>query len=139
MMSDQAVETPMADHIEQFWWLLRDGKVRILVDTHHEHGFGGRGHWISASFPDDVAKALVAEHWALKQALGYPVPSDCEVINNPFRCGVCDARAQALPSAWEHPAHRWNVEPQPDGNLRVCRGEHGKYADCEYELYVRKP
>ena len=35
---------------------------------------------------------LETENWALKQALGYPVPADKETINNPFKCGICDAR-----------------------------------------------
>jgi hypothetical protein len=51
----------MADHIKRFWQLLEEGNVRILIDTHHPEGFGGAGHWSSSSFPDDVAKALVAD------------------------------------------------------------------------------
>lgn len=35
---------------------------------------------------------LETENWQLKQACGYPVPSDKETINNPFKCGICDAR-----------------------------------------------
>ncbi len=35
---------------------------------------------------------LEKENWALKQALGYPIPADKETINNPFKCGICDAR-----------------------------------------------
>jgi hypothetical protein len=35
------------------------------------------------------------ENWQLKQALGYPIPADMDTPNNPFRCGVCDARNQA--------------------------------------------
>lgn len=35
-----------------------------------------------------------AENWQLKQALGYPIPADKETINNPFKCGTCDARTQ---------------------------------------------
>lgn len=61
-MSEQA-ETPMADHIERFWNLLATEHVRILIDIRkpHEAGSGIMYHWDSASFPDDVAKALVAQ------------------------------------------------------------------------------
>lgn len=59
---NKTTETPMADHLRQFWQLLAEGKVRVLIDTFHPEGFGGEGHWSSSSFPDDVAKALVAEH-----------------------------------------------------------------------------
>jgi len=38
---------------------------------------------------------LMNENWALRQALGYPIPADKETINNPFKCGMCDARANA--------------------------------------------
>lgn len=38
-----------------------------------------------------MIKQLTTENWQLKQALGYPVPADKETINNPFKCGVCDA------------------------------------------------
>ncbi len=31
---------------------------------------------------------------------------------------------------------RWNVEPQPNGDLYVCRGEHDKVDACYYERFV---
>jgi hypothetical protein len=37
---------------------------------------------------------LQTENWQLKQACGYPIPADKETINNPFKCGMCDARSQ---------------------------------------------
>ena len=37
---------------------------------------------------------LQTENWQLKQACGYPIPADKETIHNPFKCGICDARAQ---------------------------------------------
>lgn len=40
----------------------------------------------------DKIERLQNEHWQLKQALGYPIPADKETINNPFKCGTCDAR-----------------------------------------------
>lgn len=33
-------------------------------------------------------------------------------------------------------ARRWNVEPQEDGSLLVCRGDHDKSEGCSYERYV---
>lgn len=44
---------------------------------------------------DDQAaeiERLETENWQLRQACGYPIPADKETINNPFKCGVCDAR-----------------------------------------------
>lgn len=64
-----ACETPMRDHLERFWQLLGEGKVRILIDSHHAEGFGGTGHWTSSSFPDDVAKALLAERRTIWQPI----------------------------------------------------------------------
>jgi hypothetical protein len=54
-------ETPMSDHIERFWQLLATEHVRILIDIRRNHDEGQPPHWDSASFPDDVAKALVAQ------------------------------------------------------------------------------
>lgn len=54
-----AAETPMADHVANFWHLLETETVRILVNIKRENeGMGV--YWDSASFPDDVAKELVA-------------------------------------------------------------------------------
>lgn len=36
---------------------------------------------------------LRTENWQLKQACGYPIPADKETPQNPFKCGICDARA----------------------------------------------
>lgn len=33
-------------------------------------------------------------------------------------------------------SHRWNIEPLPDGRLKVCRGEHHRSSDCEWEYFV---
>lgn len=35
---------------------------------------------------------LELENWQLKQACGYPIPADKETPQNPFKCGICDAR-----------------------------------------------
>lgn len=43
--------------------------------------------WLEAEI-----ERLTKENWQLKQALGYPIPADRDTPNNPFRCGVCDAR-----------------------------------------------
>lgn len=37
---------------------------------------------------------LQTENWQLKQACGYPIPADKETPQNPFKCGICDARAR---------------------------------------------
>jgi len=62
MSNEGAKETPMSDHIERFWKLLRTSHVRILVENRVDHDEGQPSHWDSSSFPDDVAKALAAEH-----------------------------------------------------------------------------
>jgi hypothetical protein len=36
---------------------------------------------------------LDREIWQLKQALGYPIPAEFDTPQNPFKCGVCDARS----------------------------------------------
>ena len=61
-----ACETPMSDHIAEFWHLLETEHVRILIDIRrsHEPGSGVMYHWDSASFPDDTAKAIAADHRA---------------------------------------------------------------------------
>lgn len=61
--TDPACKTPMSDHVDRFWRLLEEGNVRILIDTYHPEGFGGEGHWTSSTFPDDVAKAILAERY----------------------------------------------------------------------------
>lgn len=35
-------------------------------------------------------------------------------------------------------AHRWNIEPLPDGRLRICRGLHDKQDGCHlhWEYFV---
>src|SRR4030095_7219955 len=38
------------------------------------------------------AAKLERENWQLKAALGYPIPSEFDTPNNPFKCGICDAR-----------------------------------------------
>lgn len=40
----------------------------------------------------DLIASLTTESWQLKQALGYPIPAELESLDNPFRCGICDAR-----------------------------------------------
>jgi hypothetical protein len=40
----------------------------------------------------DEIERLTTENWQLKQACGYPIPADKETPQNPFRCGICDAR-----------------------------------------------
>lgn len=41
----------------------------------------------------DEIERLQMENWQLRQACGYPIPADKETPQNPFKCGICDARA----------------------------------------------
>lgn len=69
-MSDQGeCETPMSDHVDRFWRYLAEGKVRIMVDMFRPDSFGGTGHWDSASFQDDAAKAVLSDHRKAVKAL----------------------------------------------------------------------
>lgn len=63
-------ETSMSDHIAYFWRLLETEHVRILIDIRRDHDEGQPPHWDSASFPDDVAKALVASRAAAQSSSG---------------------------------------------------------------------
>lgn len=71
MSETAACETPMSDHVVRFWQHLETEHVRILIDIRrdHEPDSGVMYHWDGASFPNDVAKALVAERKALVTAL----------------------------------------------------------------------
>lgn len=61
---DGSCKTPMADHVARFWQLLTYEHVRILVFTRRDHDDGLPFHWDSASFPNDVAKAMANERAA---------------------------------------------------------------------------
>jgi hypothetical protein len=37
---------------------------------------------------------LQTENWQLRQACGYSIPAGKETPQNPFKCGMCDARQQ---------------------------------------------
>lgn len=43
---------------------------------------------------DAEIERLKTENWQLRQACGYPIPADKETPQNPFKCGICDARAK---------------------------------------------
>lgn len=75
-ISDEAVgatETPMSDHVARFWQLLKTEHVRILINMRREIGIdapdGPIEYWDGASFSDEVAKALIADHAASTNAL----------------------------------------------------------------------
>jgi hypothetical protein len=72
MSEADACKTPMADHVAEFWRLLAAGHVRILVDSRrdHERDSGVMYHWDSSSFPDEVAKALIADRATPKENVG---------------------------------------------------------------------
>jgi hypothetical protein len=54
-----AAETPMSDHVASFWHLLETENVHILINIKRE--LSSVSYWDGASYPDDVAKALVAD------------------------------------------------------------------------------
>jgi hypothetical protein len=65
-ISEQAAaQTPMSDHVAKFWRLLETEHVRILIDMRREVGVdapdGPVVYWDSASFGDDIAKAIAAD------------------------------------------------------------------------------
>ena len=66
---------------------------------------------------------LERENWALKQALGYPIPADKDTPNNPWRCSICDAR---------------NKETKPDGNwlLERLRDHYWNSLEPQKELIM---
>lgn len=63
---DMAAETPLSDHVEQFWRILEENHVRILIDLRRIVGEdspdGPVTYWDGAAFSDDVAKELVRQH-----------------------------------------------------------------------------
>ena len=50
-------------------------------------------------------------------------------------CELCVARAEVERLSDLHKYDRWNFEPTHDG-LRVCRGDHERSDECEWEYYV---
>ncbi len=66
-----SAETPMSDHVAQFWRHLETETVRVLVDLKrtigHDAPDGPSVYWDGASFSDVVAKALVAENKRLRE------------------------------------------------------------------------
>lgn len=65
-MNDRsAAEVRPEEHAAYFWKLLATNDVRILVDMRRVIGHDSDQqsvYWDSASFPNDVAKALLAGH-----------------------------------------------------------------------------
>lgn len=104
---------PMSEHVERFWRYLETETVRVLVDKRREMGNGCVYH-DSSSFPDDVAKALVADRKAqslslseageeierLRAALGkveHWAESRCPCSNEePNPCPLCGASVENL-------------------------------------------
>lgn len=57
----------------------------------------------------DAIKQVETENWQLRQALGYPIPADKETPQNPFKCGICDARnRRPCPICGGVLSHNWN-------------------------------
>ena len=58
--------------------MLATEHVRVLIDIRRDHDEGQPPHWDSASFPDDVAKAIVAQR-ETEWPLWFPAsPADIE-------------------------------------------------------------
>jgi hypothetical protein len=85
---------------------------------------------------------LQTENWQLKQACGYPIPADKETINNPFKCGMCDARSQGANATL--PIHldkrrlladrlRW-IYQQKDINLKLAAEVCNKLEEIIFHL-----
>lgn len=76
----------MNDLIER----LREESLNLARNSFHSVDAG-----LSANLCDEVIdeiERLELENWQLKQACGYPIPADKETPQNPFKCGICDAR-----------------------------------------------
>jgi hypothetical protein len=63
-------------------------------------------------------RKLVEESWALKQALGYSIPADLETLNNPFKCGTCEASHK---SAEATEAENVRLREERDAARARCR------------------
>lgn len=77
-MNDCA-QTPMSDHVAEFWRLLETETVRIVLDLKRD------GYWDGSTFSDDVAKALVSEHREAASRLshaGTPGPEEQQALEN---------------------------------------------------------
>jgi hypothetical protein len=71
-----------------------------IVDRLNDHCVGhpyAKIEWPHRLLHDarDEIERLRTENWQLRQACGYPIPADKETPQNPFKCGICDARAQS--------------------------------------------
>lgn len=55
------------------------------------YGDDARGRILAQLALTEIVR-LQTENWQLKQACGYPIPADKETPQNPFKCGICDAR-----------------------------------------------
>lgn len=68
----QCAETTVSDHVDRFWRHLETETVRVLVELKRTIGTdapdGPLVYWDGASFPDHIAKALVAERGQLLDA-----------------------------------------------------------------------
>lgn len=116
---EQAAETPMADHLARFWRHIAENKVHIVVSMHRPDSFGGLGHWDTASFPDDVAKALTAEAATLRAEVER-LTNERDNLKLQARCHAQEARTanatiyesyQAITGARGEPGN-WNgAEP----------------------------
>jgi hypothetical protein len=60
-MTENQANTPMSDHVNSFWKLLKEEHVRIIVEIRksHEPDSDIDYHWDTAIFSNDVAKALL--------------------------------------------------------------------------------
>lgn len=73
---------------------MTDLVERARARAHH-HFLNTVTHDLFIELAEETVR-LQTENWQLKQACGYPIPADKETINNPFKCGICDARSLSL-------------------------------------------
>lgn len=123
----EATETPMRDHIAEFWRLLETEHVRILVNTRRQTE--AMTYYDSSSFSDDVAKALVADRAAIPSPTGEKVEAcehDWEKTREDLCMFVCAKCQQAFsgnvisdtPTGWTgkyQSRHSVAAHPSPTG------------------------
>jgi len=115
------------EHVERFWHYLETETVRILVDLRREMGNGCVYH-DSSSFPDDVAKALVADRRAR--------PSVKPLQWTHFSNGNASARTDTGLLYFAHPdgsCRLWNG-PSVKGGATLDEAKAAAQADYERRI-----
>jgi hypothetical protein len=77
---------------------------------------------------------------ALLQAAEFALQNGSRLGATNLAEGIMNLRAvePAAPApAVRHDTRRWDVEPQADGSVLICKGDHEKGERCEYVRFVR--